>query len=155
MISVESGRRLRERRTRHVYARYTMLVFLVCNTIYKTRQKSVDIAICTHTKLVLDARFASSEWWCTRYPLVWFSTLFSRCCCSIVRGGKEAGKAHPLVLKEESTEAQRGGKREIYFFKIRFSLGIFFQPQRETKKRHTHFAIIAHNNNNITTRNIL
>jgi len=32
--------------------------------------------------------------------------------------------------------------------------GIFFQPQRETKKRNTHFAIIAHNNN-IITRNII
>ena len=66
---------------------------------------------------------------------------------------KRGGEKH---LSKEN----RGEAKERYTFLnkifpyINVKGGIFFQPQRETKKRNTHFAIIAHNNNNIITRNI-
>ena len=55
MVLVESGRYLCERRTRHVYACYARLSGVQYYT--KLGRK---VWITTHTKLVLDARFASS-----------------------------------------------------------------------------------------------
>ena len=109
MISVESGRRLREEeRDMFVYdARLSGVQYYIQNEAEKC-----GISTCTHTKLVLDARFASSGG-AHGIPRLVFHSLRGVVVFNHVSEEEEAGKAPNSRNKRE--QRRRRGKRDILF----------------------------------------
>ena len=82
-----------------------------CAILYTKLGRKVWIYLRTHTKLVLDTRFASSG---GAHSILSFGFPLSSRCCSIIRGGKEAGKA-PSRERRENRGAEGRQKRDILF----------------------------------------